>query len=120
MYLIVFISTIVCLTTTSVNCQTPTTAVVFLHGRGESANAGNGDHFVTRFQALLTNRSITTYNVLNIGLSNNSNDDQNWSSYRDMGFQSEKFCQQLNEKQVWNQLTAAERIVLVGFSQGGL
>ena len=114
------ICVLICLPILQIECESDQTVIVTLHGRGESAGAGNAHSFVTRFDSLLKNRSISTYNVINVGLSDSSDDDYDWSSYRSMGFQSEKLCAQLNRPEVWDQLMAANRIILIGFSQGGL
>lgn len=104
----------------AISCQTRPTVILTLHGRGESADAGNAHSFVTRFNDVLRNRSIHKYRVINIGLSDSADEDYDWSSYRSMDFQADKLCQQLNKEQIWNQLLDSDHIVLVGFSQGGL
>ena len=103
-----------------ITCQTQPTIILTLHGRGESADAGNAHSFVTRFSDVLRNRSINKYEVINIGLSDNSDEDYDWSSYRSMDFQAEKLCQQLSKEEIWNKLLETDHIILVGFSQGGL
>jgi len=97
------------------------TVLLTLHGRGESMNDGNAHSFVTRFQQVLKNRSIENkYQIVNVGLSDDSGDDYDWSSYRSMSFQTTKLCDYINKPEVWQQLMKSNRIVLVGFSQGGL
>ncbi|XP_054158792.1 palmitoyl-protein thioesterase 1-like, partial [Oppia nitens] len=99
------------------------TVLLTLHGRGESATAGNAQHFVDRLNGYLKNQSIQSLKVINIGLSDSSTDDYDWSTYRSMSYQSGQLCQQLRRPQIWQQLmntTQSRRIVLVGFSQGGL
>lgn len=116
-----FLILCICLTLTSNSCQSSDqTVIVTLHGRGESANDGMVYSFVQRFIDLLKNRSITRYNVINVGLSEDPNEDYDWSSYRSMDFQSEKLCDQLQRKEIWDQLMDVDHIILIGFSQGGL
>ena len=111
---------IICLTLTEISGESDKTVLLLLHGRGESAGAGNAHSFYTRFNTVLRNRSISEYNVINIGLSDSSDEDYDWSSYRSMDFQSEKLCSQLKRPEIWEQLIDAKRVILVGFSQGGL
>ncbi len=104
----------------TVSCDN-TTVLLTLHGRGESKDGGSAKSFVTRLQTYLKTKSLDKrYKILNVGLSDDNEEDYYWSSFTSMSFQTQALCQYLNKPEVWQQLSQSSRIVLVGFSQGGL
>ena len=96
------------------------TCVVVLHGRGESIANGMGDVFAEKLRSVLSDEEPTKYDVLEVGLSADSDEDYNWSSFKPMSFQSEKLCQYINQTVLTRLRDNCTRIQLVGCSQGGL
>ena len=101
-------------------CCEDMTCVLVLHGRGESIPHGMAHNFAENLRSVIQNRNMTDYEVIEIGLSDDTEDDYNWSSFKSMSFQLEKLCQYIK----LNVLTKLEqnftRIELVGCSQGAL
>ena len=60
------------------------------------------------------------YDIIPVGLSNDSNTDMSWSKSRSMSFQADKLCQNIKQTNVWKRLTNCDRIILIGCSQGSL
>ncbi|XP_054158797.1 palmitoyl-protein thioesterase 1-like [Oppia nitens] len=99
------------------------TVLLTLHGKDETATIGQTYDFVNRLNTYLKNQSINYIKVINLGFSQTGLMDYKWTSFRSMSQQSGQLCRQIHKPQIWQQLmntTLSRRIVLVGFSQGGL
>jgi palmitoyl-protein thioesterase len=119
---IIWISLIWSLVTHSYQCENSNiTAIVILHGTGESINSGQTNNFYRDLTQILTDEGLDDfYKVIRLGLSDNDTEDYFWSSFTSLDFQSDKLCIYVNQKNIWQQLVNSSRIVLVGCSQGAV
>lgn len=96
------------------------TCVVVLHGRGESIDRGMAHVFADKLRSVLYEDNLTQYQVIEVGLSDDPEEDYYWSSFKSLAFQNQKLCKYLNQTVLTRLESNCTRIQLVGLSQGGL
>jgi palmitoyl-protein thioesterase len=106
----------------SYNCENSNvTAIVILHGTGESINGGQTNGFYNDLTRIIADRGLNNfYKIIKLGLSDDDSKDHFWSSFTSLHFQANKLCDYVKQDKIRQQLINSNRIVLVGCSQGAV
>jgi palmitoyl-protein thioesterase len=97
------------------------TAIVILHGTGESINNGQTNNFYNDLTRIIADGGLDNfYKVIKLGLSDDDSKDQYWSSFKSLYFQENKLCDYVKQDKIRQKLISSSRIVLVGCSQGAV
>ena len=96
------------------------TAILVLHGRGESITHGLAHSFALKLRTVLQKNDMTDYEVIELGLSTDHKQDYNWSTYKPLDYQLKKLSQFIADNVLKRLEQDFGRIHLVGCSQGAL